>query len=210
MLEHEVDRNEHSRRQIVHDVLRRHLKPDYVVLDYGCGPGFMARAVSPHVRKVVACDISPGALACASVLNSAPKIEYFNVSDTAWIREWQGRIDLAYAFAVAQHLSDSMLAEGLRTIRGLLRLGGLALVHVVINAPGWRTEADWVNDHSLQGRLRLRHALHCFSRSTLQVVGLVRNAGFVDPELIPLAELTNVDDDIGKQHLLVSRRVDNS
>lgn len=208
-LEHEADRNERSRRQIVHDVLRRYLKPDDVVLDYGCGAGFMAQAVSLHVRKVVACDISQGALACACVLNSAPNVTYVNMSDPAWTHEWQGRIDLAYSFAVAQHLTDSVLAGALRIICALLRPGGLVLVHVVINASEWRTESDWINDSSLQGRLRLKYALHCFSRSPLQVLGLMRNAGFLEPELIPLAELTTVDDDIRKQHLVISRCVDN-
>src|SRR5690349_19147085 len=60
-------------RQLIYDrIVKPHANPEDVVMDYGCGPGFLSRAIAPHVRQVYGCDISDGALACARVLNSAP------------------------------------------------------------------------------------------------------------------------------------------
>lgn len=39
-----------------------YLGPDSVVWDVGCGPGYLSLALAPHVRRVVAMDLSPVAL----------------------------------------------------------------------------------------------------------------------------------------------------
>src|ERR1700733_12785317 len=54
-LEAEFERNRSSRERIVNQLLLPGLKPGYRVLDIGCGPGFLAKAVSRHVKMVYAC-----------------------------------------------------------------------------------------------------------------------------------------------------------
>ena len=51
-----------------HRVLER-LEPvaDEVLLDLGCGPGAMARAAGPFVKRVVLCDLSPAMLRAAAL-----------------------------------------------------------------------------------------------------------------------------------------------
>ena len=75
-LESEFERNRSTREQIASQILLSYLKPDDQVLDIGCGPGFLAKAVSRHVKVVYACDISLGVLECASILNDGPNIRY--------------------------------------------------------------------------------------------------------------------------------------
>ena len=56
-----------SRVKIFEHILKNHLSERQTVLDYGCGPGFLAGVVAPNVNKIYACDISTGALACARI-----------------------------------------------------------------------------------------------------------------------------------------------
>jgi cyclopropane fatty-acyl-phospholipid synthase-like methyltransferase len=151
-------------------------------------------------ERVIGCDISDGALACARVLNSAGNIEYVNARDLANRRRIA---DLVYSLALAQHVNDTVLSEILRAIHRLLRPKGTLLMHAVVNADGWRSES--VNERSLRGRLRLKYGLNCFSRSPGQVLELAQQAGFADCQLLSMGRITRVDDDIAGQHLLLCR-----
>jgi cyclopropane fatty-acyl-phospholipid synthase-like methyltransferase len=160
----------------------------------------MAFHVARFARRVIGCDISDGALACARVLNGAPNIEYINPSQLA---ERHPTADLVYSIAMAQHVKDSALSEILRSIHRILRPRGTLLMHVVVSGEGWRTESESVNDKSLHGRMRLKYGLNCFSRSPDQVLGLAREAGFTGCRLLPMTQITRVDDDVARQHLLL-------
>ena len=82
-IESEVKRNDESRRVLMSDILDPYLKSDIVVVDYGCGPGFLAKHVSRKVKKVYAVDIDDGLIACAKIINPGhPQIEYRNISST--------------------------------------------------------------------------------------------------------------------------------
>jgi SAM-dependent methyltransferase len=195
----EAERNFRSRAQIANDIIRPHVAPADTVVDFGCGPGYMAWHVSRFVKRVLACDISDGALACARALNWAANIDYVNARRLADQPECA---DLIYSFAVAQHVRDAVLGEILSTMHRILRPGGILLMHVVVNGSGWRTESEWVTDASAYGRLRLKYGLNCFSRTPEQILGLAERSGFADCQLLPLANLTQVEDDVAGQHLL--------
>jgi SAM-dependent methyltransferase len=184
------------------EVIRPYVSSTDTVVDYGCGPGYAAFHVARMARRVIACDISDGALASARVLNSAGNIEYVNARELA---NRQHIADLVYSFALAQHVKDAVLSEILRTIHRLLRPKGALLMHVVINADGWRSESESANDRSLRGRLRLKYGLNCFSRSPGEVLGLAQEAGFAGCQLLSMAGITRVDDDVAGQHLLLCR-----
>src|SRR4029079_16537731 len=94
-----------SRQHIYDLVVKPHLNPGDMVMDYGCGPGFLSRAIAPNVRRVYSCDISDGALACARVLNSAPKLEYVVADSEGLSRIPDGGVDLVVSFALVQHLT---------------------------------------------------------------------------------------------------------
>ncbi|MCM3922707.1 methyltransferase domain-containing protein [Frankia sp. AiPs1] len=200
-----AERNRRTRQVLADGVLGRYLHADDDVLDVGCGPGYLAAAVAPRVHSVTAVDVSRGALACARVLNPAPNLDYVTVDE--FIRGGRD-VDVVYSVAVVQHLTDEVFARALRGWHAALRPGGRLLVHVVVDDPRWRTEAQWRAERGLAGRLKLRFALNCFGRSADQVRRLVTAAGFGELALVPVASLADVDDDVAGQHLLVARRLD--
>jgi SAM-dependent methyltransferase len=200
-----AERNRRTRQILASDLLGRYLHPDDDVLDVGCGPGYLAAAVAPRVHTVTAVDVSRGVLACARVLNPAPNLEYLTVEE---FRRSGRDVDVVYCIAVAQHLTDEVFARALRDWHAALRPGGRLLVHVVVDDPGWRTEAQWRADRGLVGRAKLRFALNCFGRRPEQVRRLVVGAGFGELDLVPIASLVDVDDDVAGQHLLIARRLD--
>src|SRR5690242_12267248 len=47
-------RNRSSRALIIKDVVAPYLKPDFTVIDYGCGPGYLAIAAAELCKQVIA------------------------------------------------------------------------------------------------------------------------------------------------------------
>jgi SAM-dependent methyltransferase len=160
--------------------------------------------VSRQAARVDAVDISRGVLACARVLNGRPNITYQTPDE---FRAGGGRVDLAYSFAVVQHLRTAAAERALRLLAAALRPGGLLLLHFAVPGEVWRTEAQWLADGSLAGRARLRYGLNCFGRSTAEMVDLATRHGFTEAVARPLSGTISVPgDDIPGQHLLTARR----
>lgn len=203
-LEREFKRNEDSRKEIVEKLLKHYLSPSDCVIDFGCGPGFLAKAVSRHVSRVFACDISRGVIDCARILNSASNLE-FCVLDAGKANPFEpGSIDLIYSFAVVQHVKEALFERALQAWFEALKPGGRLVFHVVIDAENWRSEADWSRDKSLQGRVRYAVGLHCFSRTEPECRVKVEGAGFKNVEIFPVNKIAEIRDDIGMQHLVTA------
>ena len=144
-------------------------------------------------------------LACARVLNGHPNITY-QTPEEFW---GAGRVvDVAYSFAVVQHLRAGALADALGFLAMAVRPGGLLMLHFAVpDGTRWRTEAYWRADGSLASRAKLRYALNCFGRSTTEMVDLVTRHGFTEAVVSPLSgSITVPGDDIPQQHILIARR----
>jgi SAM-dependent methyltransferase len=203
----ERDRNRDSRRIIAEKVLLPHFRPHHTVLDYGCGPGFLAHASARFVSKVLACDISEGVLSCARVLNSAPNLRYLNVATSDYNGLASESVDVAYSFAVAQHMRDDALMAALRGMARLVKANGKLLLHVVLDSRGWRTEAEWDADRSMRGRVKAKYGLNCFSRDSASIRKMVELVGFTDVTIGTLEALAaSTSDDIVGQHLVVATK----
>jgi SAM-dependent methyltransferase len=181
--------NAESRVEIYEKLLMPELTAESVVLDYGCGPGFLAKAVAPHVKKLYAIDISVGALECARILNPAENIEYLSADDRGLETIPEGSIDVAYSFAVFQHLTDDVLANVLANTYEKLRTGGKLIVHVQLADDMWRTEIDWRRDASLRGRVKFRYGLHCFGRTENEYQRILDRQGF---EVLAIRQMEDV------------------
>jgi SAM-dependent methyltransferase len=202
----EVNRNRRSRQDLADALVGPHLTSEARILDYGCGPGYMACAVAERVRQVYAVDISSGVLACARALNTRSNITYLTPDQ---LGKRAGEVDLAYSFAVVQHLPTEVLVHVLELLARTIRKGGLLLVHFAEpGQSGWRTEDEWTGDRSLLGRARLRYGLNCFGRSIDEMTALTQAAGFSDVEVQSLSQNNSISvkDDICSQQLLTARR----
>lgn len=194
-----------SRRKIYDQILKDRLKPDDVVLDYGCGPGFLAKTVAEHVSKIYACDISTGALACARVLNSAPNLEYVAADPSGLTAIPDAGLDAVYSFAVVQHVSDDIYNIVLENCRRKLKPGGRLILHIQLLGNGWRTEDEWRSDTSLKGKIKYKYGLHCFARPESVHRALVERSGFTDIRIQSVTDLIKEHfDDICSQHLLTA------
>jgi SAM-dependent methyltransferase len=203
-LEREFERNTTDRQKIVDQILLHHLKPNKQVLDIGCGPGFLAKAVSPLVRTVYACDISKGVLACADVINGAPNIQYLYSGESGFARITDGSVDLAYSFAVIQHIRESVIKSLFTVVSKKLRAGGRCVFQVELDNGKWKPESAWVGDKSLEGRLKLKYALNFFPRPEKFFRDLAQETGFSVSEIRPASELLSEPfDDIYHQHLII-------
>jgi 2-polyprenyl-3-methyl-5-hydroxy-6-metoxy-1,4-benzoquinol methylase len=197
-------RNRRSRQILVETLVIPHLTADARVLDYGCGPGYLAAAAAREAAHVDAVDISRGVLACARVLNGRPNIAYRTPEE---FRTSAHLVDVAYSFAVIQHLRTEVLEEMLRQLAAAVRPGGILLLHFATAENGYRTEAQCLADGSLAGRVRLRYGLNCFARTPAEMTNLMTRHGFEDTEVRPLNALIAIpDDDIPDQQLLIARR----
>ena len=72
----EAERNRRSRQILADELIVPHQTAGARLLDYGCGPGYLAAAVARQAGHVDAVDISRGVLACARALNGAPNITF--------------------------------------------------------------------------------------------------------------------------------------
>lgn len=204
-LDAEAARNRRSRQILADQLIAPRLTPGARVLDYGCGPGYLAAAVAPLAGQVHAVDISRGVLACARALNGLPNITYQTPEE---FRAAADPVDVAYSFAVVQHLRTDALAAVVALLSEAVRPGGLLMLHfAVAGEHGYRTEGQWLSDHSLAGRARLRYGLNCFGRPAAEMVDLVTRSGFTNVVARPLSgSITIPGDDIPDQHLLTARR----
>jgi SAM-dependent methyltransferase len=204
-IQREDARNRRSRQILADELIAPHLTSRSRVLDYGCGPGYLAAAVAEKAAHVDAVDISRGVLACARVLNGRPNIAYRTPAEL-WAMDEMA--DVAYSFAVIQHLQTEMLEQVLSLLARAVRSGGVLLLHFAVPDPVlWRTEEQWRAAGSLAGRVKLRYALNCFGRSAAEMADLVGRHGFTDVTVRSLSgTITIPGDDIPGQHLLTARR----
>ena len=196
-------RNRQSRQILADELIAPYLTNQTRVLDYGCGPGYLAAAVAEKAAHVDAVDISRGVLACARVLNARPNITYQTSAEFAG----NAMADVAYSFAVVQHLRTETLEQVLSLLADAIRPGGVLLLHFAVPDQVWRTEEQWRSDTSLAGRIKLRYGLNCFGRSPAEMADLVARNGFTDVTVCPLSGSMAVPcDDVQDQHLLTARR----
>jgi SAM-dependent methyltransferase len=203
-IQSEHARNRNSRQILADTLIVPYLTEQAHVLDYGCGPGYLAAAVADKAAHVDAVDISRGVLACARALNGRPNISY-QTPDELVMRSVAA--DVAYSFAVVQHLRTPVLTQMLSIVSRQVRSGGVLLLHFAVPGQVWCTEAEWLANRSLVGQVKLRYGLNCFGRSPAEMTNLVARNGFTDVSVQWLSGCANLPaDDIAEQHLLTARR----
>jgi SAM-dependent methyltransferase len=207
LLQEESRRMRLSRTRIAEQVVAAHVRPGATVLDFGCGPGFLAVALAGHAERVIACDISDGVLACAEVINAAPNVAYVLVPAAGPLPLADESVDVVCSFAVLQHVSGAAMSAILADLHRVLRPGGVALLHVPVDKDDWESEDAWRADTSPRGRLRLRYGLNCFGRTRADMLGAVEAAGLHTTDVVGLGTHGDLHDaDLEAQELFVCER----
>lgn len=200
--EAEYERNVASRRKICEQILRPYLHPQMTVLDFGCGPGWLAREVAKYSKQVLAVDISRGTIACARELNNSDNISYYtnNGKDLSILGD--SSVDLIYSFAVVQHLSEELFEGFLKEFFRVLKPQGKVVCHIALTDKPY-SELEHKNNSYIFRYLKRRFGLRCVSRRPGEVSQKITNTGFKAPAIIPVKQISNIEDDIAKQHLFV-------
>lgn len=196
-----------SRENIYQKMLSGYLKTDDTVLDYGCGPGFLAKATAPNVGKIYALDLSPGAIECAKIINNAENIQYIALGEDGLDAIPDQSLDAVYSFAVIQHLTNEVFEIVLENCCRKLKPGGQLLLHIQLNDETWKSEEEMRSDRSAKGRVKFKIGLHCFGRTEEEHIELVSKHGFDVVEIRQLVDFfPEFADEIGSQRLLIARK----
>ena len=197
-----------SRVDIYRILLKTHLNKDHQILDYGCGPGFLAKAVSSGVKKIFAVDISAGAIECARILNPAENINYLIANEEGLRTIPDGSCDVVYSYAVLQHLTDDVLDKVLENCRAKLKVNGNLLLHIQLRDDVWQTEEHWINYTSTRGKIKYRCGLHCFGRAEEVYSEFVIKHGFGELQIIGIEGFAaKYDEELKSQRLLIARKI---
>jgi SAM-dependent methyltransferase len=202
VLRAEYLRNAASRKEICDKLLRRFLRPEMTVLDFGCGPGFLAKEVSAHVAHVVACDVSRGVIACAKQINGADNLRYVANGLTDLEGVPTESVDLAYSFAVFQHLTKAQSLAFFREFARVLKPGATGACHTILKESGELRAAD----PSAGGWMARRVNLRMVYFTAAEIAESLQRAGLRDVNIIPIASLADIRDDIGNEQLVTFRR----
>lgn len=198
----EVERVAASRRALGDRLLGPYLRWDMTVLDVGTGPGFLARALSHRVAKVVACDVSRGVVACARLLNLAANVSYVVNPPDGLAPVPDASVDVAIMIAVLQHLPEARRLALLREIGRVLKPGGLGLCQLRLEDPD--DPRQWIDPPTGWRADRLQPLMVVFRAA--EVVSMLEGLGFTEVSVRPIRELAEIDDDVRDDHLACFRR----
>lgn len=196
-----------SREKIYEQILLGQVRTEDIVIDYGCGPGFLARVLARHAKQVFAFDISSGVLACARILNSEDNLTYLTADKFGLSEVQDSSVDVIVSFAMVQHISDAIYDLVMANLSRKLKSGGKLILHIQLPEDGWRTEDEWRADTSVKGRIKYKYGLHCFARTEEEHFAMAKKHGFEEISIMPVATLvTERFDDVCEQHLLMAKK----
>ena len=196
-----------SRRKI-YDEIFAEMDLGHVVMDYGCGMGLFAKVVAENVDTVYACDVSPGTIACAKIVNPVDNLVYVVADEDGLKAVPDASVDTVISLNMVHHLAAATYERVLGFMARKIKPGGRLILHIQLPAPGWKTEEEWRADRSIRGRLKLRYGIHCFSLAAEKHEEMATKAGFTDISIRPVSDYTSHRfDDIGDQHILTATKL---
>ncbi len=204
ILEAEYQRNKRSREIVCEDVLKPYLHPKMDVLDFGCGPGFLAREAAKYAHRVTGVDISRGVIACAQEFDNPHNVGYLinNGKDLSILQDEQ--FDLIYSFEVIQHLSEELFEKFLREFFRVLKPKGKCVCDIALGGNG-ESKPQMIDRSSLIAKhIEKSWRLPFVARSSEKVKRKIRDARFKELSIIPIQQISDcAGDDVVKRHLIV-------
>lgn len=151
------------------DLVRSH--GEARVLDLGCGAGHVSFAAAPHVREVVACDLSPEMLSV--VAEAARERGFANIITRESVAESLPFPEASFDFVLSRYSTHHWgdLDAGLREIARVLKPGGAVAIADTVSPGTPRL------DSFLQAIELLRDPSHVRSRSWAEWQEVLARAG---------------------------------
>ncbi len=194
-----------TRKDIFENLIKPNIEPSFAVMEYGCGPGFLAKETAGFAAKIYGCDISRGVLACARILNNAPNLTYVVADEKGLAEVGTESLDAIYSVAVIQHLSNDIFGRVLKNCEAKLKKGGKLILHIQLIDNVWKTEDHWKNDLSITGKMKLKYGLHCFGRTEKEHIDIIKNFKFRVVSITPLSIVAG--DEVSAQSLLIAEKI---
>jgi ubiquinone/menaquinone biosynthesis C-methylase UbiE len=116
--------------------LRPGFSPE-TVLDHGCGVGRLVVAFAEHAERVFGVDVSPSMLAEARRNCDARGLGNVELTTADRLDGLRPEFDLVHSFIVMQHIPRKDGEQAFRSLVGLVRPGGIGIVHVPLAALHW-------------------------------------------------------------------------
>jgi ubiquinone/menaquinone biosynthesis C-methylase UbiE len=148
------------------------LRGDERVLDAGCGAGHAAATFAPHVRAVLAVDLSAQMLAVAAALAAERGLTNISVrqGDVDALPAEDGAFDLVVSRYSAHHWPHPQ--QGLREIHRVLKPDGRFILSDIVSF------SDFTADSYLQTIEVLRDPSHVRDHTVAQWRAMLAEAGF--------------------------------
>jgi SAM-dependent methyltransferase len=103
------------------------------VLDFGCGAGRLTIPLARRADRVTACDVAPSALETARKNVAEAGLSNVTFVET---RELAGRFDFVCSLLVFQHIRAAEGYALIRTLLGLLKPSGVAVLQLTLEPSG--------------------------------------------------------------------------
>ncbi len=149
-------------------------RPEWRALDVATGGGHTALALAPHVREVVATDLTPGMLEAARAFIASKGVGnvVFREADATALPFAESEFDLITCRIAPHHFPD--VARFVRETFRVLRPGGVAIVidNVV---PADRAAAEFINQFE-----KVRDPSHNWAHAESEWLEFFHAAGFID------------------------------
>jgi SAM-dependent methyltransferase len=183
-------------------VLTRHTNPDARALEIGCGTGRITRRIAPHVRALVAGDISREMLSEARAnLGGFPNVEFAETRGFTLSEFPDESFDLVFSHDVLTQFQPNQALAMLDSAHRVLRPGGVCVASfVTVDRPAWAgRHLERVRQAARSGRFGA--TMTCPYTSD-QLAILFRTAGF---DLVE-AQHASLDDAADPAHFVVVGR----
>lgn len=132
-------------------------------LDYGCGVGRLVFNLPQSIREIHCVDFSKAHIQEAKEnlcsVNESSRFSFYFIEELQDIRMLPRQMDLIHSFIVLQHNTPPIIQYTIEHLLGLLRPGGLAVLHIPTAKASYRFNLEDYLQSETSGKTMEMHIL---------------------------------------------------